>query len=117
MALPDLHPSPAERWRLRFWKTVKTGFLLLAQALIFFLVLAREPVLGAAFSILLCYGTWQAISRVVTGAGFSFSLALRIQKAEELRDVLFTCFFALNTVVFVYHLLTWYHYYKPGGGA
>ena len=114
MALPDPEPSPAERWRIRFRKTAKVTLLLIAQFLLFFFVLSRNKYFGAAASILVCYGVWQLISRIVTGSGFAFSIRIKIEKSDQLRDVLCTSFFTLNTVFFIYHLLTWYAYYQPG---
>ncbi|MBI3893769.1 MAG: hypothetical protein HY303_19795 [Candidatus Wallbacteria bacterium] len=109
MALPDLHPSPAEV----FWMWVKRTFaslvLILLEFALFTYVLARPPAwAGFALCPFVALATWQFVSRIMTREYFSLSFNPMVSKPRELADVLLSVGFTINLLWFLYHLYIWF---------
>lgn len=107
MAL-KLGKTPEEILAEKLKCAAKVTLILIGQVVILAALLhAAEESKGAALvgSILLCFGAWQLVSRVVTGENFALRIVLKVTNSRELFDDVFTALLVLNTAIFVYAVL------------
>lgn len=109
MALPDLHPSPAEVFWTWVRRIVSFVGLLALELAVFTGVLVRPPAwVGFGLCPFLALATWQVSSRVMTGEYFSLSFDPMVRTPRQLADVLFSVGFTINLLWFLYHLYVWF---------
>lgn len=102
MVLEDPEPSFEERWRRRIEAMVAVAATMAFSMVLQFQLLNRNLWTGLGFAPLLHFGTFQLVSRIVTGAGFSVRLRPDARSGEEVRDVIFTVAFLFTLLVGVY---------------
>ena len=108
MALGDPEISPLEIWRGRVYRAIYVFFLTAAYFTLFALVLVPNRELGYAISPLVALLYWRLISLWTTGEQFSPTMNIRPSSTQELFWLIFTVLWAINVLVFEYHLITWY---------
>lgn len=95
--------TAGEIWAERFKAAFLTfGLLILDIVAMRGVVRLKQPAIGVALVIVLCYCVWQLISKVTTDDWFSIRVVLSVKTSRELFDDLFTCFLLINLATFIY---------------
>jgi len=108
MALGEPDRTPLEIWMDRFWRGVYVLFVTLAYLAVFGWVMVPNRPLGLAMVIFVPVLYWRLVSYLVTGTQFELRVTTLPKDTPEMFSVIFTVLWAINMVVFVYHLVTWY---------
>lgn len=108
MAIGEPEKSPIDVWIDRVWRSVYIVMLSLAYLIVFSELMVPHRILGLCIAPFVVVLYWRLVSYWICGTQFDIQLTTQPKDSSELISVIFTILAALNLIVFVYHLISWY---------